>query len=467
MTITSTDALARTFPLGPLQEQIWRFWRQNPQSSGYIMPEVYFFDGDFDVEAAELALTETARRHESLRTTFHEADSGVVQLVSRDPAHVPVEVLDLRGMAASEQAERLESAVSAAANLPFDLSAQPAIRLTAILLSESRTGLVMAVHQIVCDGASIVTVLDDFGELYRAARRGTPPNLPPISPGYGTFVTEQLAALADGAFSDDSAYWAEWLAGSTGSRLPGDSHGVTGDPATLNTYALPTTLDTKLAEAVRAYARGARTTPFSVLLCAMSVMIAAATGDGDVSVGTATSSRTPRFARTVGMLTNMVVARSRIDLSGTFAAALEEVSLNLLDAIDHQDLPFSQVVNDLSVAGSQGGTDLIRTTFSAGTVGGLKLGEGSLSERVIRSSQGPFDLAVVCEITASGIALDWEYALRTYSRELARDYCGAYQEILATLLEVPDAAMSSLGLTEMVARVAPVHTERVDRQAFS
>jgi hypothetical protein len=72
---------------------------------------------------------------------------------------------------------------------------------------------------------------------------------------------------------------------------------------------------------------------------------------------------------------------------------------------------------------------------------------------VARTEQGPFDLRVACEITPSEIALDWEYALRAYSDEVAQGYCAAYQEILAALLHQPDVPMASLGLTEILARV--------------
>ncbi len=453
------DELTRQFPLGPLQEQIWRFWHHHRDSPAYIMPEVYFFDGEFDLAAATFALDETARRHESLRTTFHEVGSGVVQVVSNDPTHGPIQVLDLRDLSAEARAERLEAAVDAAANDAFDLSARPAIRLTAILLSDSRTGLVLAAHQIICDGTSMAIVLDDFGELYRSARHGTPPELPAAPPGYGTFVAEQLTALADEASREGLDYWTDRLAGATGSALPGDCQVGTVKPASLDTYALSTTLDPQLATAVSAYARRGGATPFSILLCAMSVTIVAACGsaNGDVCVGTATSCRTPRFDRTVGMLTNLVVPRSRIDLAGTFVEALTEVSLNLMDAIDYQDVPFHQVTS------GSGTGDLIRTVFSAGAIGGLTFGEGSLSERVMRTSQGPYDLSVFCDITASGIALDWQYALRVYSREIARGYCDAYQEILAALLERPDATMDSLALTEILSRVAGVR--EMSRQA--
>ncbi|WP_217145921.1 condensation domain-containing protein [Streptomyces sp. AC627_RSS907] len=456
MTTDSTDPTTYTLPIGPLQEGIWLFWRLNPTSPAYSMPEVFHFDGDFDVKAAEFAFNEVIRRHEALRTTFHESESGVVQVIARDPEPVPVHVLDLRGLPAAVRSERLGSALDAASNRPFDLSAEPAIRLTAVQVSENRTSLVLVAHHIVCDGMSMTVVLDEFGELYRSARRGTPPALGPVPPGYSTFVTRQLAAPADGTLTEESAYWRERLTGVTGSALPGAGHTVTRAPDALDTCMVSVTLDDGLTKALRDHARRAGSTPFSILLCAMNVMIAAVTGDGDEALGMATSGRTPEFARTVGMLANMIVVRSRIDLSRTFAATLEEVALDLMDAIDHQDLPFSRVVADLHDAGPQPGAGVVRMLFSAGATGGLELGEGRLSEVVSRTVEGPFDLVVDCDISASGVALDWEYALRTYSHELARGYCAAYQEILAALLHRPDVPMDSLGLTGILDRAAPL-----------
>ncbi|MCT2582336.1 condensation domain-containing protein [Actinophytocola gossypii] len=449
MTGTGADEPATPFPLGPLQEPIWNFWRHNPQSPAYVMPEVYFFEGVFDLAAARFALHETARRHEALRTTFHETADGVVQIVSPDPERIPIDVVDLRTLSGAEQAERLESAISAAADAPFDLTARPAITLTVMLLSDDRTGLVLAAHQIVCDGISIAVVVDDFGKFYRSARLGTTPDPEPAVPGYRAFVTEQLAGLADDAAGADLAYWSERLAGAIGSVLPGDSTSVSTAP--FATMLVSMTLDTELAAAVSAFSRRAESTPFAVLFGAMNVMIAAATGGDDVCIGVTTSSRGPRFARTVGMLANTVVPRSRVDLSRTFTDTLADVSLGLLDAIDYQDVPFSRVL-EVWRKDAPSDAELVRTTFSAGTAGGLSLGEGNLSERVSRTSQGPFDLGVVCDITAAGIALDWQYALRAYSPRLADRYCDAYLEILATLLRQPDNAMDSLGLTEILKR---------------
>jgi hypothetical protein len=444
-----TDALA----IGPLQEDIWLFWRRHRASSVYTMPELYHFDGVFDIEAAQFALNETIRRHEALRTVFRETDAGVVQVIQDDP--VPVEVVDLRGTPEQARPERLQAAIDAVSARPFDLSAGPPIRLAVFRVSEDRTSLVLVAHHIACDGASMGIVLEEFGELYRSARRGTPADLGPPAPGYGDFVRAQLEALADGGVEEETEYWRERLAGMSGSALPGTEQAAEPGSGVKGTVMLPTMLESGLSSAVQAFARRARSTPFTVLLCAMDVMIAAATGDGDVAIGTATSARTPRFARTVGMMTNMVVQRSSIDLSRSFEAVLTDVSLDLMEAIDYQDLPFARVIADLRGPGGVPGSGLIRTTFSAGAIGALTFDEGRLSDVVTSPAEALYDISAVCEITASGIAVDWKFALSTYTKEAAQGYRAAYEEILAALLDRPEAAMDSLGLTGIAARYAP------------
>ncbi|MGH3939869.1 MAG: condensation domain-containing protein [Pseudonocardiaceae bacterium] len=454
MTSNGIESQTDVLPIGPLQHGLWLFWKLNPKSSAYNMPEVFHFEGEYDPAAAQFAFDETIRRHEALRTTFRETYSGIVQVVDRDPDPVPIKVVDLRGLPEPERTQRLTATIEAEMHLPFDLSARPAIRLTAIPVTTDRTSLVLVVHHVACDGTSMVRLLDEFGEFYRAARRGTPPDVGPPPPGYTAFVRKQLAALADDALADELAFWRQRLAGVSGSALPGDG-GATQDPESLDGCVVSTVLDADLAAAVLAYARHARATPFSIMLCAMKVMVAAATGDSDVALGTATSGRTSEFAGTVGMLANTLVVRSEIDISRTFAEVLEGVSLDLMDAIDYQNLPFSQVITELSGAGLERGEDVVRTMFAGGANGGLTLGEGRLSDDPVRTVESAFDLVTICYVDSTEIALDWEYALRTYSRAAARGYCDAFLVILRTVLHQPDAPMSSLGLTETLARLIP------------
>jgi len=372
--------------------------------------------------------------------------------VSRDPGPMPVKVVDLRGVPEAERADRFAAVLHTEANASFDLATDPPIKLTAIRVAEARTSFVLVVHHIVCDGTSMSRLLEDFGTFHQAARRGTPPDLPPPPPGYTEVVRRQLAGLSGQGFGEELDYWRERLAGVRGSALPGD-RGSRPAEGTHRTCAVSTVLEPGLAAAVFDHARRARATPFAVLLCTMQVMIALASRDGQVVLGTTTEGRSRRFAATVGMLANTLVIKSAIDTSTSFATLLGDVSLDVMDALDHQDLPYSRAIAELRGSGRGLGDDLIRTMFTAGA--GRTVRDERDSGVPAYRVEGPFELITLCYVGDSAVTLDWEFALRSYSRKTAAGYRDAYQEILAAVLRDPEAPVDSLGLTDVLTRLVP------------
>lgn len=451
------DETAETLPIGPLQEGLWVFWKLNPASAAYNMPEVVHVEGEFDLAAARHAFDETVRRHEALRTTFRETEAGVVQVVSKDPGPMPVKVVDLRAVPEAERADRFTATLHAEANTSFDLAAAPPIKLTAIRVAETRTALVLVVHHIACDGTSMSSLIEDFEAFHLAARQGTPPDLPPAPPGYTEVVRRQLDALSGQSLREELDYWREQLTGARGSALPGDGGGVAPGDGSHRTCAVSTILEPELAVAVFDHARRARATPFAVLLCTMQVMVALASGAGEVVLGTASEGRSRRFAGTVGMLANTLVIKSAVDPAASFATLLGEVSFDVMDALDHQDLPYSRVITELHGSGRGLGDDLIRTMFTSGSGGGDERHTGVPAYRV----EGPFENVTLCYVGDARISMDWEFALRSYSRATAAGYRDAYQEILTALLREPEAPIESLGLTGVLARLVPNASQAV------
>lgn len=452
--VPPVDETSDTLPIGPLQEGLWVFWRLNPASAAYNLPEALHVEGEFDLDALQFAFDETVRRHEALRTTFRETESGVVQVVSHAPGRMPVRVTDLRDVPEPERAERIAATLFDEANAPFDLAADMPIRLAAIRVAEERTSILLVVHHIACDGPSLSRVLEDFEAFHQAARRGAVPDLPPAPPGYTEFVRRQLDALSGQGFREEREYWRERLAGVRGSVLPGDG-GSRPAEGTHRTCAVSTVLEPELAAAVLDYARRARATPFTVLLCAMQIMFAHAANDREVVLGTAVEGRPRRFAGTVGMLVNTLVIKSTVDRAASFGAVVEAVSLDVMDALDHQELPYSRAIAELEVSGRGLGDDLINTMFTAGAKGSPTVRGERDSGVPAHRVEGPFELITWCYVEDSVVALDWEFALRTYSRETAAGYRDAYREILAALLRDPEAPIDSLGLTGVLTRLVP------------
>ena len=70
-----------SLPLSFAQERMWFLYQLAPESSAYNVPVSVRLVGPLNKEALAHSLNELARRHESLRTTFHHAESHPVQVI--------------------------------------------------------------------------------------------------------------------------------------------------------------------------------------------------------------------------------------------------------------------------------------------------------------------------------------------------------------------------------------------------
>src|SRR3546814_16151149 len=67
--------------------------------------------------------------------------------------------------------------------------------------------------------------------------------------------------------------------------------------------------------------------------------------DLDLVVGADVAGREqPELERLIGFFVNVLPLRSRLDADATFASFLAQTQDNLLSALEHQDLPFDQIV---------------------------------------------------------------------------------------------------------------------------
>src|SRR6185436_4497808 len=81
-------------PLSFAQERLWFLDQLDPGSAAYNIPAAFRLEGRLSVPALAASATETARRHEALRTTFTRRGGEPVQLVA-PPRPVPLPQIDL------------------------------------------------------------------------------------------------------------------------------------------------------------------------------------------------------------------------------------------------------------------------------------------------------------------------------------------------------------------------------------
>lgn len=114
-------------PLSFAQQRFWILDQLEPGSAAYNVPLSLWMHGQLDGDVLQRALSEIARRHESLRTVVVADDAGPHQIV-QSPAPVPVERQDLRHLPPTERHEAALTLARREAARPFDIAHGPLLR---------------------------------------------------------------------------------------------------------------------------------------------------------------------------------------------------------------------------------------------------------------------------------------------------------------------------------------------------
>jgi amino acid adenylation domain-containing protein len=323
------------------QQALWFINRLDPGNPAYALASCVSFRPHLNDDYIDEIIESIVSRYENLRVAFPSDGIGPV------PTLLPAEHYRLRRHDLSHLGEEDFSAVlTAEANKPFDLEADPLSRLHLFRRSD-RDVLLLQFHHIVADAASIAILLDEMVEGYFALQAGMPLPGKQQRAHFGQFTAWQQALISGSAGEQHRSYWRKQLAGAPASLPIATDH-----PRTANALgsgaARNFTLKAVVVKELKGLARSEGTTLFSILMAAFNVLLHRYSGASDIVVGTPMSGRTrPEFERTVGYLVNALPIRTRLLGAQSFQSLLSEVDANVRGALEHQDCPFATIVQDL------------------------------------------------------------------------------------------------------------------------
>ncbi len=335
----------QVLPLSFAQQRLWFLERLQPGSTAYSMLFGIRLSGTLDKEAFHRSLKEIVRRHEVLRTTFHEKN-GVPEQKINDHIELPVDEIDLRHLPDGNKERELQRERSAESERPFDLQTGPLLRVKLIQLEDSEHAVLMTMHHIVGDAWSTGVVIQELSQLYGAYAADKPPSLAPLAIQYADYAVWQREWLQGDALENQLGYWRKQLAGVATLELPLDRP----RPALMSQHAavLSVHLNSGLSEELKQLARREGATLFMVLLAAWQLLMSRYSGQEDIAIGAPIAGRTRTEASVlIGFFVNTLVLRSRVSQQSSFRELLRQVRQRSLEAYDHQDVPFEKLVEEL------------------------------------------------------------------------------------------------------------------------
>ncbi|MFE3692151.1 amino acid adenylation domain-containing protein [Streptomyces sp. NPDC059129] len=341
-------------PLSPAQQRIWFVDRIEESSTTYNVPIALGIDGPLDAVLLQRALEEVLRRHEALRTVFPDRDGISHQRV------LPDHRVELPVLSVTE--DEVAGALARAAEHPFDLAGERPFRAALLRIGAERHVLSLLVHHIICDEVSAGVLVADVTRAYEALRGGAgtdgTPVLTPLPVGYADYAVWQSERLAGtdpanaGGQKDPEAlraFWRTYLA-----DLPQDTSVLLGrarpaQPDSAGGIA-HFTFDQQIRAGVERLAERTGATPFIVLQSAVAVLLGLWGAGEDVPLGTPVANRPDEsLDEVVGLFVNLLVVRN--DLSGdpTVEEVVTRAKQRAVDAYEHAELPFEQVVDAVGV----------------------------------------------------------------------------------------------------------------------
>lgn len=440
------------------QARIFTECRLHTPFSAYNIPLVLSVKGAFRPALFKRALGTLIARHGMLRASFHLDGGRVIKKIHPfTETLLPVEEINT-----SEAG--MPAICEAAAAEVFLMEQPPLFRVKLCRLTPDDYRLIFVFHHIIVDGHSIALLLQELGAVYASFSEGS--DLPPaetLRMSYNDYLGEQRQWKESPGFKKQQQYWREVL-----KDLPqpaGLNRRAGRSAAQVRCAAYEFKLPTPVCDQLRMICSTGNTTPFTVLMSLINILLYRYTGQKDIVTGFDVSGRTSlEREQLVGYLLNTLLLRVQLTGSMVFSDLLESVKDRLLQAYAHQDYPFEDMLHDIgriSQAGfSQPFSLLLLYQNFAGNNAALQLPECDVSIHRSEVSEGFTELLIEVYEQPDGMNIRVQYDSNRYDRWEMIQFAGHLQQLIGEVsLTNKHIASYSLAGDEPLAEIRPLLNE--------
>ncbi len=442
-----------TVPVPEAQKGLWLLSRFNDDANrAYHLSVTLSFHGKLNEQALSDALNDVVERHGALRTTIDP--NGVSQTIH---AHAAPQ-LSYFDFSQVPPAERDAAAVQKMTELENQLFPDlhgPFFRAALFCLEPERHFLLLTFHHIICNGPSYLLFNEELTALYSQYVYGTPATLPPVVP-FSEFIRQRENYAGTPAAAEAEAFWTkQFLTGVPSLELPFDYP----HPAEI-TYRgarQSIVLDSSLNTELRKIGAAHKSSLFMVLFAAYGALLHRLSGQDDLVIGVPFDSliRVEEEGRNLfANTTNMLPLRSILYEGSTFSEYLDQIHTLIVEASEHQDYFFGNLVRKLNLTRSSARSLFFNVTFN------LERGEFKKTwpdlEMTLQTEGVPsgsprgiamFDLYTNAAERINGeIVVDCDHNTSVVEPATVLRWLGRYEILLKGIVANPDQPITTLPL---------------------
>jgi amino acid adenylation domain-containing protein len=400
-----------------------------------------------DIPALQQALKEVIRRHPVTSASI-DVEDGVAFQVVRAGSSVPLGLIDCAGGEGGASDDTVRQTVSAVLERPFDLQEGPLTRVVLVRWSATCGILCVAAHHIVWDGLSTDVFARELGACYASALDGTLA---------GTVETQMsfldVAASAGEGLNPaqvaDLAWWKRNLTPMPAPLCLPMGHAAPAHAARAMTASR--VMSPELTAEIREVSRAERGTPFMTMLAAFAALLFRLTGQTDMTVAVPASGRTePDTERMIGLFVQTLPVRVSVRPDECFAELLQRARAVMLNAMEHQALPYSVLVRETAFERREATDPICQVAFQ------LRLrGQGHLILRGLRvdrydvgAPSSAYDLTMTVADDGESMTVLLSFDPGVVDADAAQHFLRRYELLLISGLHALDGKVADLGVLD-------------------
>ncbi|RXJ49670.1 amino acid adenylation domain-containing protein [Gelidibacter gilvus] len=391
--------------------------------------------GDFNKTALKIAISKLVKRHEALRATF--SPDGRFMTIYHE---LPIELndQDLSSLKITEKNFAIKNYLSEEANYIFDLVKGPLLKISLLKLSEQEHQLVITAHHIICDGWSMGIMLGELGSFYSSHTLDTT-YIVPKPESFSLYAEEEERFIESTEYKKTAQYWLKQYEVSVPLvTLPTDF-----PRPPLRTYKsnrLDFGIDNQLVSDLKKVGVKSGASFVVTLLAAFEVFLYHQTGQDDLVLGLPAAGQSQSGkTQLIGHCVNLLPLRSKHDHSIPFNTYLKNRKNAILDAYEHQQFSFGQLLEKLQIARDLSRVPLVPIVFNIDMGMANDVEFNGLNYKLKSNPRNfeSFELSLNATGTEDELILEWSYNSSLFKTSTIEQMMASFKEILYGIVENP------------------------------
>ncbi|WP_298511892.1 non-ribosomal peptide synthetase [uncultured Kordia sp.] len=439
-----------SYPLSSAQKRMWLLYQLDKKSSVYNIVSYISLKGNYNVEALKLALHETVKKHETLRTVFKVNEENEVRQYILDASQFNSS-LDFKDFSNVDEDTNWSVYLDGKLNSYFDLENGPLFHAHFLKIAADEYVFCLNMHHIISDGRSIEVFKEDVFTFYETLTHQQEIESKPLGIQYKDYVIWQETQKEKTAYKEDKSYWLNQFK-TTPSIIDLPNQKKRPKIKSFNGRLLNYNFSKETSNQTFQFFNEKKVTLFVGLLTALKSCIHLYTSEEDIVLGTPVAGRTHEDLKDqIGCYINTLAIRNEVSPNTSFNELLLSVKETMLESLVHQSYAFDELLHELNLQRDKARNPLFDIFIS------LENEDVSQNKNIEPGSKYnaafdeinmacKFDIEFMFFHSENSLSLGVNYNSDVYQKETILGFIKHFDALLNSVVNQPDVRIAEIDL---------------------